>query len=65
LFSRQGSLAGLELRNPLASASQVLELKACATTARLSIFFFFLNGLWHCHFHSYYENYNYGFKIFL
>jgi hypothetical protein len=26
--------AGLELRNPPASASQVLELKACATTAR-------------------------------
>jgi hypothetical protein len=26
--------AGLELRNPLASASQVLGLKACATTAR-------------------------------
>jgi hypothetical protein len=44
-FSRQGSLcnpgcpgthavyqAGLELRNPPASASQVLGLKACATT---------------------------------
>jgi hypothetical protein len=29
--------AGLELRNPPASASQVLELKACATTARLNI----------------------------
>jgi hypothetical protein len=27
--------AGLELRNPPASASQVLELKVCATTARL------------------------------
>jgi hypothetical protein len=27
--------AGLELRNPPASASQVLELKACATTALL------------------------------
>jgi hypothetical protein len=26
--------AGLKLRNPPASASQVLELKACATTAR-------------------------------
>jgi hypothetical protein len=26
--------AGLELRNPTVSASQVLELKACATTAR-------------------------------
>jgi hypothetical protein len=29
--------AGLELRNPPASASQVLKLKACATTARLSL----------------------------
>ena len=28
--------AGLELRNPPASACQVLVLKACATTARLS-----------------------------
>jgi hypothetical protein len=28
--------AGLELRNPTASASQVLGLKACATTAQLS-----------------------------
>jgi hypothetical protein len=28
--------AGLELRNPPASASQVLGLKACATTAQLS-----------------------------
>ena len=27
--------AGLKLRNPPASASQVLELKACATTTRL------------------------------
>jgi hypothetical protein len=27
--------AGLELRNPPASASQVLGLKVCATTARL------------------------------
>jgi hypothetical protein len=27
--------AGLGLRNPPASASQVLELKVCATTARL------------------------------
>jgi hypothetical protein len=26
--------AGLKLRNPPASASQMLELKACATTAR-------------------------------
>jgi hypothetical protein len=32
--------AGLELRNPPASASQVLGLKACATTAWL---FFFLS----------------------
>jgi hypothetical protein len=34
--------AGLELRNPPASASQVLGLKACAATARLGseIFFF-------------------------
>jgi hypothetical protein len=31
--------AGLELRNPPASASQVLGLKACATTALLSISF--------------------------
>ena len=48
-FSRQGfsvypscpgthsvDQAGLELKNPLASASQVLALKACATTTRLS-----------------------------
>ena len=28
--------AGLELRNPPASASQVLGLKACATIARLA-----------------------------
>jgi hypothetical protein len=34
--------AGFELRNPPASASQVLELKACATTARLK--YYFLNG---------------------
>jgi hypothetical protein len=31
--------AGLELRNPPASASQVLGLKACATTARMHTFF--------------------------
>jgi hypothetical protein len=30
--------AGLELRNPPASASQVLALKACATTAQLLFF---------------------------
>ena len=29
---------GLKLRNPPVSASQVLELKACATTARHKIF---------------------------
>ena len=29
--------AGLELRNPTASAARVLGLKACATTARLKI----------------------------
>jgi hypothetical protein len=29
--------AGLELRNPPASTSQVLGLKACATTARLRV----------------------------
>jgi hypothetical protein len=34
--------AGLEHRNPPASASQVLGLKACATTARRFFFFFFL-----------------------
>jgi hypothetical protein len=32
--------AGLELRNPPASASQVLGLKACATTARLPSYIF-------------------------
>jgi hypothetical protein len=33
--------AGLELRNPPVSASQVLGLKACATTARpMKVFFF-------------------------
>jgi hypothetical protein len=31
--------AGLKLRNPPASASQVLGLKACATTAQLSLYF--------------------------
>jgi hypothetical protein len=30
--------AGLELRNPPASASRVLGLKACVTTARLCLF---------------------------
>jgi hypothetical protein len=34
--------AGLELRNLLASASRVLGLKACATTARLVLFCFVL-----------------------
>jgi hypothetical protein len=32
--------AGLELRNPPASASQVLGLKACATTPGLYVCFF-------------------------
>jgi hypothetical protein len=32
--------AGLKLRNPPVSASQVLGLKACATTARLFVLFF-------------------------
>jgi hypothetical protein len=32
--------AGLELRNPPASASRVLGLKACATTTRLHFVFF-------------------------
>jgi hypothetical protein len=36
--------AGLELRNPPASASQVLGLKACVTTAWLVFFFFFRLG---------------------
>jgi hypothetical protein len=35
--------AGLKLRNPPASVSQVLGLKACATTARL-VFGFGLSG---------------------
>jgi hypothetical protein len=33
--------AGLELRNPPASASQVLRLKVCATTAQLLLSFLF------------------------
>jgi hypothetical protein len=33
--------AGLELRNPTASASQVLGLKAYATTPSINLFFFF------------------------
>jgi hypothetical protein len=41
-FSRQGfsvvDQAGLELRNPPASASPVLGLKVCATTARPVLF---------------------------
>jgi hypothetical protein len=32
--------AGLELRNPPASASRVLGLKACATTPGVSLYFF-------------------------
>jgi hypothetical protein len=53
--------AGLELRNPPASASRVLGLKMCATTARLHFFIFnFVFGLklsrlgwvsWHAHSH--------------
>jgi hypothetical protein len=35
--------AGLELRNPPASASQVLGLKACATTPGFKFFFLFWN----------------------
>ena len=38
--------AGLELRNPPVSASQVLGLKACATTARLDTFFFKVQSHW-------------------
>jgi hypothetical protein len=34
--------AGLELRNPLASASQVLGLKACTTTALLAQFILYV-----------------------
>jgi hypothetical protein len=33
-------LVGFELRNPPVSASQVLGLKACATTARLALYFY-------------------------
>jgi hypothetical protein len=44
LFFKTGFLsvdqAGLELRNPLASAPQVLGLKACATTAKLMQIFY-------------------------
>jgi hypothetical protein len=36
--------AGLELRNPSASASQVPGLKACATTARLKAAFFYFRS---------------------
>jgi hypothetical protein len=37
--------AGLELRNPPASASQVLGLKACATTAQPIFYFLFFYDL--------------------
>jgi hypothetical protein len=37
--------AGLELRNPPASASQVLELKACPSTAQLGFFLIILPSL--------------------
>jgi hypothetical protein len=38
--------AGLKIRNPPASASQILGLKVCATTARLS--FKFLTFIYIC-----------------
>jgi hypothetical protein len=38
--------AGLERRNPPASASQVLGLKACATTPHLFVRFFKVNVHW-------------------
>ena len=37
--------SGLELRNPPASASQVLGLKACTTTTRLHQLFFYCSEL--------------------
>jgi hypothetical protein len=37
--------SGLELRNLPASASQVLVLKACATTARLPLGFYFIKKI--------------------
>jgi hypothetical protein len=43
--------AGLELRNPPTSASQVLGLKVCATTARL---FSILNMLFTYYYYYYY-----------
>jgi hypothetical protein len=49
--------AGLELRNLPASASQVLGLKTCATTARQLLFFFplqiFIRYFLHLHFKCY------------
>jgi hypothetical protein len=73
-FSRQGfsgcpgtysvGQAGLELRNPPASASQVLGLLACATTAQPRILFlekiFFMCGsVWVCaHEYSAYRDQN-------
>jgi hypothetical protein len=41
--------AGLELRNPLASASRVLGLKACTTTAGLKIFLMIYLFLFYVH----------------
>ena len=38
--------AGLELRNPPANASRVLGLKACATTAWLTLAFLLLTCFW-------------------
>ena len=46
--------AGLKLRNPPASASQGLKLKACATTTRPAFFFFF-KFLFQIHFFNVYE----------
>jgi hypothetical protein len=50
--------AGLELRNPPASASRVLGLKACATMqARFFFFkwyFFFFNGSFDKQYHNYF-----------
>jgi hypothetical protein len=40
--------ASLELRNPPASASQVLRLKACATTAQQGGVLFFFSNLPSC-----------------
>jgi hypothetical protein len=44
--------ADLKLRNPPASASQVLRLKACATTARPLLSYFFLKINYCIYLHS-------------